>query len=47
MRYDEQKDLSNARYEHAVDCLAAAKSLLMLKAIKVLLTVHTMQYFTL
>lgn len=28
MQYDEQKTLSNARFEHAVDCLAAAKSLI-------------------
>lgn len=28
MQYDEQKSLSNARFEHAVDCLAAAKSLI-------------------
>ena len=34
MQYDEQKSLSNARFEHAIECLEAAKSLLECKSYK-------------
>lgn len=34
MQYEEQKSLSIARYEHAVECLVAAKSLLECKSYK-------------
>ena len=34
MQYDEQKSLSNARFEHAIECLEAAKSLLESKSYK-------------
>lgn len=45
MHENEKKALSNARFEHANECLTAAQSLLDSSNYKVQQIAHTMQYF--